>query len=281
MNADSIRQGIDRLERRRHEVEKFNPSQVSEQYNIPEIDALGVAIDEALTRTFGSDTADYRRYSGASNFDNGPHNYAFPVPITSVQQSLARSKARSIALLTQAITALKERLEELPENHASKSTFVNPLPFERKVFIVHGRDEGPREAVARFLESIGIEPIILHEQANRGRTVIEKVVAHGELPFAVVLLTPDDFGGANGEQSSPRPRQNVLLELGYFIGRLGRENVCALKKGDMELPSDFGGVVYEKFDSGGGWKQTLARELQAVGYEIDWNAVMRPTNERS
>ncbi|MGJ0505459.1 MAG: TIR domain-containing protein [Methylocystis sp.] len=280
MNAESIRQGIDRLERRRSEVEKFDPSKVSEQYNIPEIDALGVAIDEALSRTFGSDTADYRRYSNASSFDNGPHNYAFPVPITSVQQSLARSKARSIALLTQAITALKERLEELPASHTSQSTFVNP-PFERKVFIVHGHDEGPREAVARFLESIGLKPIILHEQANRGRTVIEKVVAHGEVAFAVVLLTPDDFGGANGKQSRPRPRQNVLLELGYFIARLGRENVCALKKGDMELPSDFGGVVYETFDSGGGWKQTLARELQAVGYEIDWNDVMRPTNQRS
>lgn len=146
----------------------------------------------------------------------------------------------------------------------------------RKIFIVHGHDEGAREAVARFLEKIGFEPIILHEQANRGRTVIEKVEHHGDVSFAVVLLTPDDFGGVAGASSQPRPRQNVLLELGYFIGRLGRENVCALKRGDMELPSDFGGVVYEAYDVAGGWKQVLARELQDVGHQIDWNAVMRP-----
>jgi predicted nucleotide-binding protein len=76
------------------------------------------------------------------------------------------------------------------------------------------------------------------------------------------------------EDARPRPRQNVLLELGYFIGRLGREKVCALKRGDMELPSDFAGVVYESFDAGNGWKHALGRELQARGHEIDWNILM-------
>jgi hypothetical protein len=150
------------------------------------------------------------------------------------------------------------------------------MPMSRKVFIVHGHDEGMREAVARFLERIGFEAIILHEQANQGRTVIEKVIAHGDVGFAVVLLTPDDEGGKKGETAHPRARQNVLLELGYFVGRLGRERVCALKRGDLELPSDFGGVVYEPFDAGGGWRQSLGRELQAAGFDVDWNKVMRP-----
>lgn len=149
------------------------------------------------------------------------------------------------------------------------------MPLSNKVFIVHGHDEGAREAVARFLSSIGFDPIILHEQANRGRTVIEKVEANSEVGFAVVLLTPDDVGCAKGGTPEPRARQNVLLELGYFLGRLGREKVCALKRGEVDIPSDFAGVVWETIDAGNGWKQALGRELQAAGHQIDWNKVMR------
>lgn len=149
-------------------------------------------------------------------------------------------------------------------------------PAARKIFIVHGHDEGAREAVARYIERLKFEPIILHEQASRGRTVIEKIEAHSDVGFAVVLLTPDDFGGGKGEQPRDRARQNVLLELGYFVGKLGRSRVCALKRGEIEVPSDFGGVVYVTFDESGGWRETLGRELQASGFEIDWNLVMRP-----
>lgn len=148
------------------------------------------------------------------------------------------------------------------------------IGLSRKVFIVHGHDDGARESVARFLEKIGFEPIILHEQANQGRTVIEKVEAHGDVGFAVVLLTPDDEGSKRGGAIEYRPRQNVLLELGYFMGRLGRERVCALKKNDLEIPSDFAGVVWEDMDTSGGWKLSLARELQAVGHHVDWNKAM-------
>lgn len=149
-------------------------------------------------------------------------------------------------------------------------------PAARKIFIVHGHDEGAREAVARYVEKLGFEPIILHEQASRGRTIIEKIEAHSDVGFAIVLLTPDDFGGTKGEQPKDRARQNVVLELGYFVGKLGRSRVCALKRSDIEVPSDFGGIVYVTFDQGGGWKETLGRELQASGFEIDWNVVMRP-----
>ncbi|MGR6738522.1 MULTISPECIES: nucleotide-binding protein [Pseudomonas] len=149
------------------------------------------------------------------------------------------------------------------------------LPISNKVFIVHGHDNGARETVARFLERIGFEAIILHEQANQGRTVIEKVEAHGDVSFAVVLLTPDDEGKVKGGDLEPRARQNVLLELGYFIGRLGRDKVCALKRGQLEIPSDFAGVVWEQMDDTGGWKGALGRELQAAGHTVDWNKVMR------
>ncbi len=149
------------------------------------------------------------------------------------------------------------------------------VPLSNKIFIVHGHDGEAREAVARFLANIGFDPIILHEQANRGRTVIEKVEANSDVSFAVVLLTPDDEGRAKGKVLEPRARQNVLLELGYFIGRLGRDRVCALMRGHVEVPSDFAGVVWQVMDSGNGWKQTLGRELEAAGHQIDWNKAMR------
>lgn len=164
------------------------------------------------------------------------------------------------------------------KNYVQSRGNVEPAlkaPLSRKVFIVHGHDDGARETVARFLERIGLEAIILHEQANQGRTIIEKVVAHGDVGFAVVLLTPDDEGCEIRGTPEARARQNVLLELGYFIGRLGRDKVCALKRGTLEIPSDFAGVVWESMDAGGGWKQSLARELEAAGHDIDWNKVMR------
>lgn len=150
------------------------------------------------------------------------------------------------------------------------------VPFSKRIFIVHGHDGEARETVARFLTNIGFEPIILHEQANRGRTVIEKVEAHSDVGFAVVLLTPDDLGRAiSASDLEPRARQNVLLELGYFIAKLGRHRVCALKRGDVVIPSDFAGVVWTEWDNAGAWKTALGKELQAAGHQIDWNGIMR------
>ena len=103
--------------------------------------------------------------------------------------------------------------------------------------------------------------MILHEQPNQGRTIIEKFEAHADVDFAIVLLTPDDVGGSKEGQLQPRARQNVILELGYFIGKLGRNNVCAVKLGDLEIPSDIIGVIWTPFDPHGAWKTALAKEL--------------------
>ena len=140
---------------------------------------------------------------------------------------------------------------------------------------MHGHDAEARESVARYIEKLGLEAIILHEQANQGRTIIEKVEHSSDVGFAVVLLTPDDVGKSLLEQDlEPRARQNVLLELGYFIGRLQRSRVCALKKGKVSIPSDFAGVVWEELDEAGAWKTKLARELNAAGYKIDLSKLM-------
>lgn len=142
----------------------------------------------------------------------------------------------------------------------------------RNVFLVHGHDDDVTASVARFLEKLDLHPIILHEQPNMGRTVIEKFEAHADVGFAVVLLTPDDIGGlaSNGE-IKPRARQNVILELGYFIGRLGRARVCALYIEGVEIPSDIHGVLYVAYDGGNGWRLKLANEIRAAGIAVDLN----------
>ena len=139
-----------------------------------------------------------------------------------------------------------------------------------RVFIVHGHDEASRESVARFIENLGLTPVILHEQASRGMTVPEKLEEYGNVGYAVILLTPDDVGREKGQLGDqPRARQNVILELGYFVGRLGRGRVIAFRKDDVEIPSDYLGVVYTDFDARGAWRQELTRELRSAGYEID------------
>jgi predicted nucleotide-binding protein len=148
-------------------------------------------------------------------------------------------------------------------------------PRERvKVFVVHGHDKEISETVARFMERVGFESIILHEQASQGRTIIEKFEAHASAGFAIVLLTPDDIGGPKGGKQRARARQNVIFELGFFVARLGRGKVCALKRGDVEIPSDFAGVTYIDFDSGDGWRLALARELTSAGYEVNLSKLM-------
>ncbi|KRB23795.1 hypothetical protein ASE05_13070 [Mesorhizobium sp. Root172] len=139
------------------------------------------------------------------------------------------------------------------------------------MFIVHGHDNGTKESVARFVTRLGYEPIILHEQANKGRTIIEKFRDEADsIGFAIVLMSPDD----ELVSGMKRARQNVILELGFFLGRLGPSNVAALVRGDVETPSDFDGVIYTKVDDSGIWKVLLAKELKAAGYLIDLNKAL-------
>ncbi len=139
-----------------------------------------------------------------------------------------------------------------------------------KVFIVHGHDNDVKNEVARFLGKIGLEEIILHERPNIGRHLLTKFQDESEgASFAVVLMTPDDEGGVPGSPPRKRARQNVVFELGFFIGKLGASHVAALVKGDVKKPSDFDGVAYIPLDPAGGWKALLARELKAAKVPFD------------
>ena len=146
----------------------------------------------------------------------------------------------------------------------------------RRVFVVHGHDVGVKETVSRFLSKLDFEPIILHEQPNGGKTLIEKFETNAyDVSFAVVIVTPDDVGRAKSETDlKPRARQNVILELGYFMGKLGRSRVCALCSENIEEPSDVTGVVYIPLDASGGWKIQLCRELQAAGLTVDAQKIL-------
>lgn len=144
------------------------------------------------------------------------------------------------------------------------------------VFVVHGHDDEAKESVARFIEKLGLSAIILHEQPASGRTVIEKFERYSDVAFAVVVLTPDDVGATlrKREDLRPRARQNVIFELGFFVGKLGRNKVCALFREDVEIPSDYNGVCYIPVDRNGAWRTQLASELRAAGLHIDLNRTM-------
>jgi predicted nucleotide-binding protein len=175
-----------------------------------------------------------------------------------------------------------ERISRLDQLHDAAQQFQRNLisiasSLDRKIFIVHGRDREPREAVAAFLENIGFESVVLHERANRGRSIITKFREEAaDVVFAIVLLTPDDFGGVAdgklfecrpGANAKPRARQNVVFELGFFVGAFGPERVAALVKGDIERPSDFEGVGYISLEDED-WQAQLKRKLLAAGLHL-------------
>jgi predicted nucleotide-binding protein len=156
-----------------------------------------------------------------------------------------------------------------PPDHASA--------VGNEVFVVHGRDRGVRAEVEALLRRLDLEPIILEDRPNKGLpTVIEKLERE-TLPtgYAIVILSPEDWRRGAGEEAWPdgpnSARENVLIELGYFIGKLDRDHVTALHKLGAELPSDVLGVAYTPLDDGGAWRYKIANELREAGYDVDLN----------
>jgi predicted nucleotide-binding protein len=176
------------------------------------------------------------------------------------------------------LASLKEQLPLYEEPPAMPARPEEPgAEVGTTVFVVHGHREAFKEQVARFLDAVtDLAPVILHEQANNGRTIIEKFEDHAsKAAFAVVLLTGDDDGRVRGSgEQRPRARQNVVFELGFFIAALGRSKVAVLHEEGVELPSDMSGVLYTPLDAAGAWKLALAKELQAAGLSINLNRVI-------
>ena len=188
------------------------------------------------------------------------------------QGAYIRGLRRAEAILQSMVEEIEEYWEE-SQAILPQQTFSPELaPVTDEVFVIHGHDHGVKNTIARFLENLGLTATILHEQPDEGRTVIEKL-EHYANGFAVALLTPDDVGGTDEHNLKPRARQNVILEMGYFAGKLGRQRVRALKSEGVEVPSDFSGVLYIALDDSEMWKMSLIRELKGAGFDIDANRI--------
>lgn len=185
------------------------------------------------------------------------------------------NKAIAILEAAKRELSLRDELESVIESDESQEE--KETAAERgRVFIVHGHDDARKHELFRLIHDItGAKPIILHEQPSGGRSVMEKLEAYAaSAGFAVALLTADDLGRAKNEaEDSPRARQNVVLEAGYFAGLLGRARVVLLHEDGVELPSDLAGIVYVPLDDAGAWKMKLAHEMSNEGLSVDWSAL--------
>jgi len=226
-----------------------------------------------LTRTFGSNSPNVNSVlhaSGEGGIHFGMEDYEF----REYQRSGILNKMK---ILESCIEQLETDIQLQAEANSSSGVQeqLTPIPNNAKVFIVHGHDHGTKESLARFLEKLDLEPIILHEKANAGRTVIEKFSDYSDVQFAVVLLTGDDEGKPRASTSDPLPRarQNVILELGYFLGKPGRSRVCALYQAGVEVPSDYQGVLFVELDKSERWRFDLVRELRVAGFNVDANRI--------
>jgi hypothetical protein len=272
-----IDRGITKLRRRIDDVRGLDPNKVS--FNDARVNNVISNIRETIREVFGPRSPEFEEHKyheirhtiffqvdhwGERSYDDDP------------QREFAAGIPQTINMLEGLIARLEEKREDALPDVPPEIPLRSTVTGSRRVFIVHGRDDSAKETVARFLEKLDLQPIILHEQPNKGRTIIEKFETNADVDFAVILLTPDDAGypADQPQQARPRARQNVILELGYFVGRIGRERVCALHKGGIEIPSDFEGVVYVSMDDPQGWRLSLAREIKAAGIEVDLNRAM-------
>lgn len=179
----------------------------------------------------------------------------------------ARRVKDAAGLVDAAIYQLELRGDPSEEDHV---TPTGPI------FVVHGRDDARKYELMRLLDrTVEPEAIVLHEQPNRGATVLEKFEQHAQAAsFAVVLMTADDEGRLRGSDRPlrARGRQNVILELGVFMGLLGRKRVVVLKDSDVEEPSDLGGLVYISLEDTE-WRIKLLKELQAADIKVDFGRI--------
>lgn len=222
---------------------------------------------ELLKQNFNYPTNEY-----LSSYENA--GFTFMGQMGEVRDNPVASKMNLIIFKVNALKSLLAKADLIKsESNQTIIPQTNNVKSKDEVFIVHGHDELAKTKTARFVEKLGLKPIILHEQASSGKTIIEKIEEYSNVGFGIVLYTPCDLGCKKDDEPhlAKRARQNVIFEHGYLIGRIGRSNVCALVKNDIEVPNDISGVVYVKMDDDDSWHLKVAKELRNSGYEIDMN----------
>jgi hypothetical protein len=163
---------------------------------------------------------------------------------------------------------------EQPREEAPPTMVLNQSQLPGgNVLLIHGRDEAMKESILEFLEKLELRAIILHEQPDGGKSMMEKFGESPDIHFAIILLTPDDIAAPRNKPKERQTRvsQNVIFEFGYFLSKLGRGRVCALYKEGVEIPSDYPGVVTIPMDSRGGWRLLVAKEIKQASIDIDLN----------
>jgi predicted nucleotide-binding protein len=224
--------------------------------------------EEMIRQAFTTDTlaVEYRGYKSIYDPGRAPLSFQFDHFVEDVQSKIQR------------LESLAGRLSLFPKAGQPISTSSSRMPTANEIFVVHGHDVARRHEVVALVEAItSMRAIVLHEQPNLSRTIIEKFEAQASrAAFAVVILTGDDEGRERGSkfELKGRARQNVVFEMGFFAGALGRSRVAILYEPGVELPSDLHGLLYTELDSAGAWKLGLARELKAAGIGVDLNKLV-------
>lgn len=272
LSVQEMQAAIPKIRRRIDELEAFD-TRVLLRRDDPRIEALEKKVDNTLSDIFGHDSYELREYGGTEFDTLGLSWSESGHEVSRIQINVKEGIVRAAVRLMTLTEILMERIVDAHAQPMVPNAKPVPAPPTRKVFIVHGHDEGMKETVARYITTLNLDPIILHEKANEGKTIIEKFEQHALVDFAVVLFSPDDVGYAKGNPTQPRDRarQNVVLELGFFMGALKRHKVCVLVQENIEKPSDYDGVLYIPFDATGSWRFQLAKEMRASGIEIDMN----------
>lgn len=199
------------------------------------------------------------------------------IAMEALEWGLARFEERKkhiIDTLNSSISIINEDTfnELLPNKNRAARTFSN------KVFIVHGHDDAAKSALEIFLKEIGLDPVVLHRQADEGLTIIEKFEKHSNVGYAFILLTPDECAYLASEadlkeedrKTESRARPNVIFEFGYFVGSLGRNKVCCLHTGDVSLPGDVSGMIYKGYNNSiEEVAYSITKDLKAAGYTLN------------
>ncbi len=267
-----IERGITKLNRRIKDLKGLDPSEVH-QY-APSVQVVESNIRAAIHDVFGKNSLE-SKLKGLSLILS-PDGYNNKKSDAERREESSKILDRAVTILEGHILRLKEKREDLEADQGTEQSGTlssdKSSTNSRRVFVVHGRDVAAKEEVRRLLTQLKLEPVILGEQPDQGQTVIEKFEGNADVGFAVVLLTPDDKGGLADSSNEPqrRARQNVIFELGFFVGKLGRKKVCTLYKGNVEIMSDYQGVIYVPMDDEG-WRLNLAQEIKSAGINVDLN----------
>ena len=221
----------------------------------PDFGAWKDQTERFLARHFGKDSMELKKFN---EFDFSLCCFSTQTPRSSWNDACVKDLNRVKAILKGYLDEMDEEVVVAQEKLPNVNT--------RKVFIVHGHDAALKLSVARLMEKVGIEPIILSEQPNCGSTIIEKIEKNSDVGAAICLFTADD----ECKDGTKRARQNVVLETGYFWGKLGRDKMVILADKGVELPSDMQGVVYTDMTN---WEFSVCKELKQMEYDIDLNCL--------